>query len=98
MQALPGSSFEVIEAKFFLQLLANYPGFSTIGAGMHILLTTNAFVAALTAVLLGVRPELRDRLPRARTLLSIHNLAYQGRGPRALLGEMGLPTALAGNR
>jgi hypothetical protein len=40
----------VVGNKFFLQMLANYPGFSALSPGMHILLTTNAFVAALTAV------------------------------------------------
>ena len=50
--------------------------------------------AALVAVLLQGRPDLRERLPQTRTLLSIHNLAYQGLAPPRLLRDLALPTTL----
>lgn len=50
--------------------------------------------AALVAVLLQGRPDLRERLPTTRTLLSIHNLAYQGLAPRRLLRDLALPATL----
>jgi starch synthase len=50
--------------------------------------------AALVPVLLAARAGLRERMPSTRTLLSIHNLAYQGIAPKSLLEDLALPPAL----
>jgi ADP-glucose type glycogen/starch synthase len=64
----------------------------------------SAAAAAAAAAAAGVSPSalgaglLRARLPRARTVLTLHNMAFQGTGPgaAAAAAAAGLPGAVAG--
>jgi starch synthase len=50
--------------------------------------------AALLPSLLHLRSGRRPRLAETRTILTVHNLQYQGECDRSLLSELGLPRAL----
>ncbi|MFM1990997.1 MAG: glycogen synthase GlgA [Pseudomonadota bacterium] len=52
--------------------------------------------AALAPAYLAARGARHPSIARARSVLTIHNLAYQGRFPLERFGELGLPAWMAG--